>query len=83
MKSVILGDARVPDEQLSITGSLRRSAAEQCRLRSLLNVERDNGRHKNGEDKQTRAVSVKLWCPTKDQVILGSRFSEFFREIKD
>ncbi|VDO73333.1 unnamed protein product [Heligmosomoides polygyrus] len=54
-----ISDARVPDEQLSITGSLRRSAAEQCRLRSLLNVERDNGRHKNGEDKQTRALAYR------------------------
>ncbi|KAK6052653.1 hypothetical protein COOONC_09843 [Cooperia oncophora] len=53
-----LSDARLPDDTVSSTGSLRRAdrPVDQFRLRHALNAEKENGKHRNGDDKQSRAL---------------------------
>ncbi|WKX97226.1 hypothetical protein Q1695_013136 [Nippostrongylus brasiliensis] len=50
-----MSDARAPEDTASLTGSLRRSAADQFRLRSAPNGDKENGRHRNGDDKLAKA----------------------------
>ncbi|XGW11349.1 hypothetical protein V3C99_012672 [Haemonchus contortus] len=53
-----LSDARTAEDTISSTGSLRRNdrPVDQFRLRHALNAEKENGKFRNGDDKQSRAL---------------------------
>ncbi|KAK6013098.1 hypothetical protein OSTOST_21647 [Ostertagia ostertagi] len=53
-----IGDARMPDDTISSTGSLRRAdrPVDQFRLRHAL-AEKENGKHRNGDEKQSRTLA--------------------------